>query len=49
MAQCLVVTAPLYDPISFLRDPQLLDFLISTLSSTSSLCIRIEPLLTQGM
>ena len=39
----------LYEPDSFLRDRELLHFLISILSSTHSLPIRLEPLLTQGL
>jgi hypothetical protein len=49
----LLATSPLtqqaYEPISFMRDPELLSFLIDCLSSTHSLTIILEPLLIQGL
>ena len=39
----------LYEPDSFLRDRELLHFLLGTLSSTHSVPVRLEPLLTQGL
>ena len=39
----------MYEATSFLKDPELLQFLLDTLAGTSSLSIYIEPLLLQGL
>lgn len=42
-------THTLYEPTSFLRDPELLTFLLETMDATKTLTIVLEPLLVQGL
>ena len=42
------VTQTMYEPTSFLRDPELLSFLMDNLKPTLTLSICLEPLLVQG-
>jgi len=42
-------TQTMYEATSFLRDPELMQFLLDTLVGTSSLTVHLEPLLVQGL
>ncbi len=43
------ITAYLYEPVSFLRDPELLQNLLDALTLTADLSIRLERLFSQGL
>lgn len=48
IAKC-PVSQGLYEPVSFLHDAELFQFILNTLAMINSVVIRLEPLLTQGL
>lgn len=42
-------TELMYDPVSFLRDPELISFLLDTINWTKDTSLTLEPLFAQGL